>query len=540
MTSSMDPNEILQSLLSFAPTSCIENDISVYETLQKFIWGETDEKNISNFNKCPKPSLIATVDFLSIQHYEKKLDVKKLREQQKRNRGKKPLSTIILNRINSLFPAKCSGCFEFYQVPFQDNESHKRKFCHFCGRPSHSCDEILQEKVTIWTCNVCVYSLAAPHTRFLTDSATIPQTPSTPPPQSPSEDPSIQNVLSPASVSSFISGILGQPPHIQERQPNNLPMESANDSDPYSVPLRNPHDSTNTSQSVQQSHSLDLSSTPPPEVEFESLLSLNDTQNTVTSHMDHNQNTESTQSHDTTHSPAVHTSMSVLDSPGTVPNTQTLTEYLVNINPLGSVQPSQNTEQLSPSLDRLENSVTPGSANQNNQPKNVCLFLKKGICRHGITGKKNGECQFSHPSLCPKYYENGSSSTNGCVKGNACNLWHPTFLCRSSVKQKYCGNDSCMYFHQKGCKRSPNYEKRNKAWHSQNYPLPSSSTSNHQSSTGNPNTYHFRNYHRKIHQPLNWYHQPASFPHPRRFPSHLSSLDHLIPLLTKFLQEARH
>ena len=231
--------------------------------------------------------------------------------------------------------------------------------------------------------------------------------------------------------------------------------------------------------------------------------------------------------------------MSVLDSPGTVPNTQTLTEYLVNINPLGSVQPSHNTEQLSPSLVMLENSVTPGSANQNNQPKNVCLFLKKGICRHGITGKKNGECQFSHPSLCPKYYENGSSSTNGCVKGNACNLWHPTFLCRSSVKQKYCGNDSCMYFHQKGCKRSPNYEKRSKAWQSQNYPLLSSSTSNHQRSTENPNTYHFRNYHRKIHQPPNWYHQPV-YPHPRHFPSHLSSLDHLIPLLTKFLQEARH
>ena len=237
MSSSMDPDEILQSLLSLAPTSCIENDLSVYETLQKFVWGASDEKNISNFNGCPKPSLIATVDFLNIQHYRKRLDIDKLKEQQKRCRSKKLLSTIICNRINSLFPTKCSGCFEFYQVPFQDNESHKRKFCHFCGRASHTCDEILQEKVNIWTCNVCTLSLAAPHTKFLTDGATVPQTPSIPPPPSPSEVSSIQNVLSPASVSSFISDILGQPPNIQERQSNDLSMESDNDSNPSSVLL---------------------------------------------------------------------------------------------------------------------------------------------------------------------------------------------------------------------------------------------------------------------------------------------------------------
>lgn len=85
-------------------------------------------------------------------------------------------------------------------------------------------------------------------------------------------------------------------------------------------------------------------------------------------------------------------------------------------------------------------------------PQSVCKYYKQGRCRYGISGKKDGDCPYSHPKACQRFLTNGSNGRRGCSK-NDCQLFHPN-ICNSSMKDRTCFRVNCKYLHLKGTKRS--------------------------------------------------------------------------------------
>lgn len=80
----------------------------------------------------------------------------------------------------------------------------------------------------------------------------------------------------------------------------------------------------------------------------------------------------------------------------------------------------------------------------------ICGHYKKGVCRHGASGKKlvnNAGCKFLHPPKCKKFCKFGR---DGCEGG--CGMLHP-ILCKSSLKFRECFNDSCTLAHLVGTRR---------------------------------------------------------------------------------------
>ena len=57
------------------------------------------------------------------------------------------------------------------------------------------------------------------------------------------------------------------------------------------------------------------------------------------------------------------------------------------------------------------------SAHVNNPVPEVCTFYRLGRCRHGISGKADGTCAYSHPKPCQKFLTNGNRSRRGCTLG---------------------------------------------------------------------------------------------------------------------------
>ena len=62
-----------------------------------------------------------------------------------------------------------------------------------------------------------------------------------------------------------------------------------------------------------------------------------------------------------------------------------------------------------------------------NIPKkdSVCRYYKRGSCKHGASGKKDGTCPYAHPKYCRNYVMYGNKSPRGCKKGDQCNQFHP-------------------------------------------------------------------------------------------------------------------
>ena len=82
-----------------------------------------------------------------------------------------------------------------------------------------------------------------------------------------------------------------------------------------------------------------------------------------------------------------------------------------------------------------------------------CKFLKQGRCKHGISGKKDGICNFNHPKVCKRFITNGNIQGRGCSNSNQCKFFHPK-LCHSSLKDRTCFNENCKYMHIKGTIRN--------------------------------------------------------------------------------------
>ena len=86
----------------------------------------------------------------------------------------------------------------------------------------------------------------------------------------------------------------------------------------------------------------------------------------------------------------------------------------------------------------------------------ICRFLTRGTCRFGANGENElGKCNFFHPNQCKEYNLNGTTET-GCKKGNECNSWHATYICRLSINSNHCTRINCIYKHRKNCSTTNN------------------------------------------------------------------------------------
>ena len=114
--------------------------------------------------------------------------------------------------------------------------------------------------------------------------------------------------------------------------------------------------------------------------------------------------------------------------------------------------PSQ-TLMNAPSQTRLGRRQPNGPLQVQDGVSEVCKFYKQGRCRHGISGKKDGACEFSHPKPCQKFLTNGNRRQRGCTLGAQCRFFHPR-VCNSSLRERICTKHDCKYLHIRGTKRS--------------------------------------------------------------------------------------
>ena len=85
------------------------------------------------------------------------------------------------------------------------------------------------------------------------------------------------------------------------------------------------------------------------------------------------------------------------------------------------------------------------SNDNNSDKKDPCPHHAKGMCKHGYSGKKDGECKYYHQKVCDKYKRNGTFP-RGCQKGTDCPKLHINF-CRDSLKNRMCLRKDCRFKH---------------------------------------------------------------------------------------------
>ena len=128
--------------------------------------------------------------------------------------------------------------------------------------------------------------------------------------------------------------------------------------------------------------------------------------------------------------------------------------------PQPDIPPSNPPSTPSTSIDELP---SPPPSHTNNPPQStlptkhsvpkICHFLQKGICKYGASGQLNGSCPGFHPRQCKAFLNRGTTDNGGCKRGRNCSYWHPTYLCRNSVRFMECSRTLCNYQHHKLCRR---------------------------------------------------------------------------------------
>ena len=88
----------------------------------------------------------------------------------------------------------------------------------------------------------------------------------------------------------------------------------------------------------------------------------------------------------------------------------------------------------------------------------ICQHYKKGSCRFG---RKGTDCPHDHPRPCRRLLNHGTNPTRGCLKGDACDGFHPD-MCNASLTTGECLDKSCKKPHVRGARRHPKPAKTNK------------------------------------------------------------------------------
>ena len=99
----------------------------------------------------------------------------------------------------------------------------------------------------------------------------------------------------------------------------------------------------------------------------------------------------------------------------------------------------------------------PSRRNGYDRSVTVCKFLKKGICRHGISGKN---CVHYHPPYCRNFQKWGEDNTLGCQKGSQCKFYHPE-LCPAKASGRRCETQGCKLHHIKSRRSAIRNQTRN-------------------------------------------------------------------------------
>lgn len=123
----------------------------------------------------------------------------------------------------------------------------------------------------------------------------------------------------------------------------------------------------------------------------------------------------------------------------------------------------------------LENHRASQDRDSQHREKKLCKFFARGMCKHGISGMRGGQCKFDHPQMCKPYQQYGNRGRYGC-KGN-CKLWHPK-LCYNALDYGECFNERCKFWHIKGTIRKSD-QNNQQTPHPQHQQIPQSSVTEH-------------------------------------------------------------
>ena len=165
-----------------------------------------------------------------------------------------------------------------------------------------------------------------------------------------------------------------------------------------------------------------------------------------------------------------------------------------------------------------------GNYSRETNTRPVCKHYKTGRCKHGISGKKDGTCNYSHPKACSKFLTNGTRRSGGCNRGDNCRFFHPS-MCHSSLRDRTCLRDNCKFMHVKGTRRDETYSPDPQARQSSQRPFEESRVFPNQSDR-------HQQTHRSTEQPRNS-NGDASF----SFLEHLKAIQEQMSHMTSKLQQ---
>ena len=117
----------------------------------------------------------------------------------------------------------------------------------------------------------------------------------------------------------------------------------------------------------------------------------------------------------------------------------------------------QSTNALALSSENVEasqnNTVNIPVNNRTVSENSICQEFLKKKCKHGKSGKVDGNGRFRHPKICFAFL-NGVNQRDGCKKGKDCKFFHPK-LCWSFSKRGQCSRQDCRFYHFKKKDRKP-------------------------------------------------------------------------------------
>ena len=133
---------------------------------------------------------------------------------------------------------------------------------------------------------------------------------------------------------------------------------------------------------------------------------------------------------------------------GSLSQTQIRTQTQIGTQTQVGTQ-TQNETQTQTQTNGTEGNQSQKPRDGDSKSKTECLFLRKGFCKHGRSGKIRDEegltCPYYHPNrMCQPYLRAGKTD-RGCQKQD-CNKMHP-LICRDWKSGRECWNQDCTRIH---------------------------------------------------------------------------------------------
>ena len=209
----MTRNSIPHSIINQLPSKPTKGrGPSVAEVVRSYKPNANDQHNREILKQFSKPSLIETTSTLLVRYYDQIIDADKLKLL-----SVSKLASILLNKLKSLRPQRCSECNLDFTILLNDPDYQLRKYCFSCGIPSHTCNSPPELNTdTLWLCNPCKNDVAGPHISIVRSGHLSPRHTPTSSTKSPSANPHCR--LNTPSTSKF-SCICSSPTRLPKSSP---------------------------------------------------------------------------------------------------------------------------------------------------------------------------------------------------------------------------------------------------------------------------------------------------------------------------------